>query len=167
MKQAIITSIISLLILVAPAASAQLSYRFDDSVIYLPEQKRFFARETAADIDTDWDSQNGSCLVAFLPHRVFETTYGTSAIAQHRDSPSCRIDFNAWYFLRIEDSKFLQVLKHELLHAYGVQHSADPNSLMYKDYRPGQELKTADRFALWIAQRSPKGKVLRVSRKAD
>lgn len=148
------------LLVVTPTALAQtpdlsglrgITYRFDKSVPFSVAQLVQVGIQVQLDIDTDWDQKNGICTVYFLDYAAFEKRFGSRAMAFYEQYP-CSYYFNYWDYPTPRLSKFIQDLIHEILHSWGVGHSENKESLMYKDYLPLQKLQLADRFALWIAQ---------------
>jgi hypothetical protein len=121
----------------------QVSYAFDESVPFAIEEVRDYVADM---IDTHPGS---GYVVQFLPERQYLALhFNGGARIQYQWN---LILFNADRY--IDDiERFKVILVHELLHAWGVDHSENPKSIMYPEYSPGQQLLFMDRFALWIAK---------------
>lgn len=140
-------------------SNGQVSYQFAPSVPFSDSAKQRIAAEVSEQIATEWNQDGGSCVIRFangydfleIVKSTLDLEEPEKAMAFAAANP-CRIYFNAFDFPSPRVSLFISSLLHELGHAWGVEHSEDKESLFYKDALPGQTIKMADRFALWIAQ---------------
>lgn len=139
-----------LLIIATSPVSGQVSYHFDRSIPWPIEDVQDFIYEQIG------VEPGEECAAYMLPWREFERRFGKGYRGWHLPDP-CRLYFRDWSFL--DAYSFRLSLLHELMHAEGVGHSLDEQSLMHATRKRAATLQPWDRFALWIARQRASGAV--------